>query len=567
MREVIFKTIFISLIFFVSCYAQLSISERNINFLQVQTGSISNVSFYLINNSRFKTDSIFFKNYNERFIVSDSSFIIRPNDSLKITAYYKPFQNVIDEDIFIFQTKDSANAAAMYVYGLGKFNDLYDSLTFNLYDFQLKSALTKFVSGHTSLGYNSARDEMFINIDNQKTNGMNASQNTLECVYTGRLAVGYTSRSDAQINYSFNTEHTWPQSNFNENEPMKSDLYHLYPTDNNANSKRANYPFGNVVNITWQEGGSKLGTDSNGRTIYEPRDIHKGDVSRSMFYFITCYPQNYGGFLDESQENIFRIWNKLDTVSVKERNRNEAIAKLQKNRNPFIDHPEFVDRIFNFRTNEERSKAALFEAVPGKIIFDSTSISDTSKMNLVLYNPGNGTLNISSFTVSKTEFEIINSISVIKPFGLDTVQILFHPQTKDINDALLTIISDGGNKEIKLIGNVKNSITAIENVSEVLSNFNLSQNYPNPFNPTTKIKYSISASPNFPNDVVLVQLKIYDILGKEVETLINGEKKSGTYETIFNGNNLSSGIYFYTIRVSISNNELYSSTKAMILLK
>ena len=512
-------------------------------------------------------DNIFFENYNESFSVSDSSFIIGHNDSVKITSYYKPIQNVIDKDIFIFQTNDSLRAVVINVKGSGKFNDLYDSLTFNLYDSQLKKALTKFVSGHTSLGYNSARDEMFMNIDNQKTNGMGASKNTLECVYTGRLAVGYTSRSDAQNNYSFNTEHTWPQSNFNSNEPMKSDLYHLYPTDNNANSKRANYPFGDVVNISWQEGGSKLGTDSSGKTIYEPRDEHKGDVSRSMFYFIARYPQNYGGFLDKTQENIFRIWNKLDTVSVKERNRNEAIAILQKNRNPFIDHPEFVDRIYNFRTDEDKPKTALLEAVPGKIISDSTSISDTSMMNLVLCNPSKGTLIISNYSLSKLDFEILNSSSTIEPFGIDTVQIIFHPQTLDISNALLTIKSNGGNQQIKLIGNVKNKVTAVENVSEVISNYQLYQNYPNPFNPTTKIRYTIPSSPNLLKGEALVYLKIYDILGNEISTLVDGAKQAGTFETTFNGNNLSSGIYFYKLQISDSYGKTYSSTKSMILLK
>jgi deoxyribonuclease-1 len=111
---------------------------------------------------------------------------------------------------------------------------------------------------------------------------------------------------------------------------MRSDLYHLFPTDNTANGIRSNYQFGKVVsNITWQVGGSKLGNNSLGQQIFEPRDVHKGDVSRSMFYFITRYPVNYGSFFTQTQENVFREWNKLDTVGVVESNRNNAIALLQ----------------------------------------------------------------------------------------------------------------------------------------------------------------------------------------------------------------------------------------------
>jgi hypothetical protein len=82
--------------------------------------------------------------------------------------------------------------------------------------------------------------------------------------------------------------------------------------------------------------------------------------------------------------------------------------------------------------------------------------------------------------------------------------------------------------------------------------FVLYQNYPNPFNPTTTIKYKIPGQAR--NDNVLVMLKVYDVLGNEVATLVNREKQPGTYEVEFNSHsgkvrNLTSGIYFYTLRV------------------
>ena len=247
---------------------------------------------------------------------------------------------------------------------------------------------------------------MFMEFDNQRVNGQGATVNTLECVYTGRLAVGYTSRTDAQNPpYNFNTEHTWPQSNFGEAEPMKSDLYHLYPTDVTANSMRANYPFGKVVsNITWQVGGSKLGNNSSGQIVFEPRDVHKGDVSRSMFYFITRYPVNYGGFFTQVQENVFREWNKFDTVGVIESNRNNAIALLQLKRNPYIDHPEFIDRIYSFATSNVRPTFAELNLLPLKVEFDSTLVSTSSSNQIYIANSGSAQLNIDSITISDPRF-------------------------------------------------------------------------------------------------------------------------------------------------------------------
>ncbi len=87
------------------------------------------------------------------------------------------------------------------------------------------------------------------------------------------------------------------------------------------------------------------------------------------------------------------------------------------------------------------------------------------------------------------------------------------------------------------------------------SNYSLSQNYPNPFNPSTTIKYSIPKS-NF------VTLKVFDVLGKVVATLVNGEKLQGNYEINFNGKNLSSGVYFYRLEAGS-----FMETKKFLLLK
>ncbi len=99
--------------------------------------------------------------------------------------------------------------------------------------------------------------------------------------------------------------------------------------------------------------------------------------------------------------------------------------------------------------------------------------------------------------------------------------------------------------------------TGIEDPQEKIipEQFTLSQNYPDPFNPSTKIKYSVSQSSQ-------VIIKVYDILGKEIETLVNEEKPTGSYEVNFNAGNLASGIYFYTLQAG-----KFTETKKLILLK
>ncbi len=85
--------------------------------------------------------------------------------------------------------------------------------------------------------------------------------------------------------------------------------------------------------------------------------------------------------------------------------------------------------------------------------------------------------------------------------------------------------------------------------------FLLSQNYPNPFNPSTKIRYSIPQSSN-------VIIKVFDILGNEIETLVNEEKPVGTYEITWYAENLPSGIYLYKLQAGN-----YLETRKMILMK
>ena len=116
-----------------------------------------------------------------------------------------------------------------------------------------------------------------------------------------------------------------------------------------------------------------------------------------------------------------------------------------------------------------------------------------------------------------------------------------------------------------------NPIVSVEEVSDEQrpNDFILSQNYPNPFNPSTTIKYSIPTSPQpSPSqgegvrEGLVVSLKVYDILGREIATLVNKQQKAGYYEVNWNAANNSSGVYFYRIQAGE-----FVQIKKMILLK
>lgn len=123
-----------------------------------------------------------------------------------------------------------------------------------------------------------------------------------------------------------------------------------------------------------------------------------------------------------------------------------------------------------------------------------------------------------------------------------------------------TYIMSNDIKYFKLDRHRFSTLTSVEDKSDqkIPNQFYLENNYPNPFNPATTIEFSVPAS----SENNLVSLKIYDVLGNEVATLVNEQKSPGNYKVNFNAKNLSSGIYFYILRFNNS-----SITKKMVLLK
>ncbi len=241
-------------------------------------------------------------------------------------------------------------------------SDYYNG-TENLGGEELKAALKNIIENHNALSY-SAIWNAFYDTD-AKPNGK--VWDMYSDIPNGTPPYEYTLGSDQCGNYSgegscYNREHSFPKSWFDDASPMNTDLFHIVATDGYVNGQRGNYPFGEVGDASWTSlNGSKVGTSDYpgyNQTVFEPIDQYKGDFARSYFYMVTRYEDQITGWnspmLDGSAYpafsdwalNLLLEWHANDPVSEKEINRNNAIYTYQNNRNPFIDHPEFVNLIW-----------------------------------------------------------------------------------------------------------------------------------------------------------------------------------------------------------------------------
>lgn len=209
----------------------------------------------------------------------------------------------------------------------------------------LLTGLRSLTIKHKELGYARGRDIMFGTVDDLD------NDNIVEGIYTARRLNNVTDRKTAYRGGSgLNAEHTWPQSKGAVG-AAKSDLHHLFPSDVKTNSRRSSYPFGVVKKIQWSHAGNKLGNNPQGKKVFEPRNEVKGNIARAILYFYTTY----GGRSSTSTANFrveqetLKAWHIQDPVDAAEKARNEAIFKHQGNRNPFVDHPEFVSKIGQFK--------------------------------------------------------------------------------------------------------------------------------------------------------------------------------------------------------------------------
>jgi endonuclease I len=182
----------------------------------------------------------------------------------------------------------------------------------------------------------------------------------VESIYT-RTKTEMPRDSSQAYAQGFNSEHSWPQSQFDKVEPMKSDLHHVFPSDILSNGIRSSYDFGMTSNPDAMN--SVLGNNAGpgAAKVYQVRPARRGDIARAHFYMAVRYrttmidgdlfdddQYSSNGVIKDYEEAVLRAWHQADPVDDLERTRNNRVQAYQGNRNPFIDLPSLVDRIGDF---------------------------------------------------------------------------------------------------------------------------------------------------------------------------------------------------------------------------
>ena len=257
---------------------------------------------------------------------------------------------------------------------------------------ELKAILNQIIKDHTEFPYTSEDTDVWDIL--KETDRDPENPDNVILLYTG-----WSVNAEQEYNSGsgWSREHVWAKSHgdFGTDPPAGTDAHNLRPCDVSVNSARGNKDFDNGG--TQHSEAVECYTDSDS---WEPRDAVKGDVARMMFYMATRY-EGYNGDPDLElvdytgttgpffgKLSTLLQWNKEDLVDDFERNRNEVIYSYQGNRNPFIDHPEFADYIWDTTQNV------------------SAPDEDNTKNISVFPNPAQNNLNIFSRGNSTKRFEI-----------------------------------------------------------------------------------------------------------------------------------------------------------------
>lgn len=309
----------------------------------------------------------------------------------------------------------------------------YYSAAQNKKGYALRYALHNIIVSHTVVSYNNLWTTF--QTTDKKSNGK--VWDVYSDVPNQTPPYEFTFSSDQCGTYSgegdcYNREHSVAASWFNDASPMYTDMFHLLPTDGYVNNRRSNYPFGEVASATWtSQNGSKLGTSAVSGytgTVFEPIDEYKGDFARILFYMSVCYmDKNLGATSTSMYTNgnlkpwaiiLLIQWSNQDPVSAKEIARNNAVFQIQGNRNPFVDYPELVGKIYGADSVN---------------VFLPSSIDEYESFNYVTFsNPS--TQSIQLFYAPEFEIGASSQITLFDLLGKNilTISLKNQPQNIDI---------------------------------------------------------------------------------------------------------------------------------------
>ena len=501
--------------------------------------------------------------YAPVFSVSPATpFSIGANGSQTVTVSFSSTKNLTYKDIITVEpqsgveiTEVALQARAVYNEDYGTKTDYYLG-TEDLWGEALKTKLKSIISNNTNNSYDTSRNAMFGTGVDAIDNGNGTK--TLECIYTGRLVTmsKSTARPSASSPEYINTEHTWPQSKFNEQNPMVSDVHHLFPSDVDANGERSNFPFG-IVNRTDastrchdKDVPSQNGTCANQgsgdwsylqNSVYEPRDVQKGNTARAMFYFVTRYG-DLGSFWSSSMESAFRTWHKNDPPDAKEKARNTGIMNFQNNRNPYVDHPEFIDRISLFGgTATGEPSIATPSVVPVSEGYGNVAPAQQLEAEIDVINRGNAAFTYTT-SLSGTGFSIVSGASgTVSAYGVQAVRVRFSPAALTTYNGILTVTPSTGNAINVILSGMGSTSIPVE--TETLpTTFVVDGAYPNPFQTSGTLRFTLARDAR-------VRFEMTDVLGRQVVAGWQDVVNAGTHERNISGESLPAGLYLYRFTV------------------
>ncbi len=428
---------------------------------------------------------------------------ILPNEMISIPIRFFTDNNIRHDAFLVVRLKTGnfeysvvANLTANAIHT----NSIY-SPTNNLKGAALLTWMQNFVKPHTVYSYKEARTFMWGGIDN--VNG------EVECIYTGRK-VQTNDIPDVTLT-KFNTEHTWPQAYGADSEPPKSDLYHMRPSYEIANSKRASLPFGFVAGTPqYEDGGSKLGINANGTLVFEPRDLFKGDIARGLYYFATRYG-NVDNFIS-SQEDDLKKFIEIDPVDAKEASRADSVVFYQKNHNPYIEYPIFIHRFNRFNSPDFTPKSQI--DCPDDTVFVLNTQGLNFNVSILNYGDAPATVSNASL-VADNDFEIVTNITGtnVNPNGTLAVPIKYKGTAENAESKLNLSFSDGTSQSVVLIS--KSIILGVGSAQPV--SFDV---YPNPI-----VDYA-TLTLNEASAVGNISVAAYTIEGKSLEIFVNSSSNS-----------------------------------------
>lgn len=263
---------------------------------------------------------------------------------------------------------------------------------------------------HTQISYDQFDETNIANFASRDTTG---GEKVVTCVYSGENYVYTPPFTWLPFSREHTFCHSWMPTYNSTSGKEYSDQHHLFPTNqNNANAVRSNHPLGIVINVSSTYLQAKFGTNGSGQTVYEPRDTHKGDAARALLYMAVCYNGVSGNdwsfnylnsvtlpALSEAPQNVDLLvqWHNQDPPDQWEKDRNEYIYSIQGNRNPFIDHPEYVS-VIDFNTLTKKTSGSTTPS-GGNISITSLTFSYIENFDLMA-NSGTGIAWTDTVTVN-----------------------------------------------------------------------------------------------------------------------------------------------------------------------